>query len=56
MIKKEYIEPSVKAVEIKLAHLMIASDPETGTNVNPEGEAVTTPEGMDSFDIDFEEE
>ena len=52
MIKKEYIKPSVKAVEIKLAHLMITSDPETNTKFDPTQETAT----MDSFDAEFEED
>lgn len=51
-MKKIYIEPSVKAVEIKLANLMTMSDPETQTKINPEEETPT----MDSFDVEFEEE
>ena len=52
MIKKEYIEPSVKAIEVKLSKLMTTSDPETGTKFNP-GDSTDT---MDSFDAEFEED
>ena len=52
MIKKEYIEPSVKAVEIKLANLMITSDPVTGTKFD----SGDTTSDMDSFDAEFEED
>ena len=55
MIKKEYIEPSVKAVEIKLNHLMVLSDTTTGTNVDPDATPVTEEEGMDGFHADFED-
>ena len=55
MIKKEYIEPSVKAVEIKLNHLMVLSDTTTGTKVDPKAEAITNPDDMDGFDADFED-
>ena len=55
-MKKEYIEPSVKAVEIKLNHLMVLSDPNTGTNVNPNTTPVDDPSGMDSFDAEFEDD
>ena len=48
-MKKEYIEPSVKAVEIKQALLSIASSPE---NQGEAGGTVTP----DSFDADFEED
>lgn len=51
-MKKTYIEPSVKAVEIKLSNLMTMSDPETQTKINPEEETPT----MDSFDAEFDEE
>ena len=51
-MKKIYIEPSVKAVEIKLAHLMVMSDETTGTKLDPTEETST----MDSFDVEFEEE
>ena len=51
-MKKTYIEPSVKAVEIKLAHLMITSDPETQTKFDPNSDTST----MDSFDAEFDEE
>ena len=54
-MKKEYIEPSVKAVEIKLNHLMVLSDPTTETSIAPNADPVETPEGMDSFDADFED-
>ena len=49
-MKKIYIEPSVKAVEITLPKLMTMSDPETQTKINPEEETST----MDSFDADFD--
>ena len=52
-MKKIYIEPSVKAVEIKLPKLMTMSDENTGTDVNPESEPVTDPNEMDSFDAEF---
>ena len=52
MIKKEYIEPSVKAIEIKLANLMITSDPETGTKFDPSEET----SDMDGFDAEFGED
>ena len=52
MIKKEYIEPSVKAVEIKFSHLMITSDPETKTKFDPTEETSDN----DSFDAGFSEE
>ncbi len=52
MIKKEYIEPSVKAVEIKLSHLMITSDPTTKTKFDPTEETSDN----DSFDAGFSEE
>ena len=51
-MKKEYIEPSVKAVEIKLANLMITSDPTTETKFDPTDNTST----MDSFDAEFEED
>ena len=51
-MKKIYIEPSVKAVEIKLAHLMITSDPQTNTKFDPDS---STP-SMDGFDAEFSEE
>ena len=51
-MKKTYIEPSVKAVEIKLAHLMVMSDETTGTKLDPTEETST----MDSFDVEFDEE
>ena len=51
-MKKEYIEPSVKAVEIKLANLMITSDPETHTKFDPTEETMDN----DSFDAGFEED
>ena len=54
-MKKEYIEPSVKAVEIKLNHLMVLSDTTTGTNVDPDAAPVTEEEGMDGFHADFED-
>ncbi|MBR4572982.1 MAG: hypothetical protein IKO28_06165 [Prevotella sp.] len=54
-MKKEYIEPSVKAVEIKLNHLMVLSDPTTGTKVDPNAEEITNPDDMDGFHADFED-
>ena len=48
-MKKEYIEPSVKAIEIKHPILSITSGPE---NQGEAGETVTP----DSFDVDFDEE
>ena len=50
-MKKTYIEPSVKAVEIKLSKLMTMSDETTGTKIDPTEETNT----MDSFDADFGE-
>ena len=53
MIKKEYIEPSVKAIEVKLSQLMIImSDTETGAKFSSE-ESTNT---MDGFDAEFSEE
>ena len=53
MIKKEYIEPSVKAIEVKLSQLMITmSDTETGAKFSSEGST----EQMDGFDAEFSEE
>ena len=52
-MKKEYIEPSVKAIEVKLSQLMITmSDTETGTKFSSEGSTNT----MDGFDAEFSEE
>ena len=53
MIKKEYIEPSVKAIEVKLSQLMITmSDTETGAKFSSEGST----NQMDGFDAEFSEE
>ena len=52
VMKKTYIEPSVKAIEIKLSHLMITSDPVTETKFDP-SESTNT---MDGFDAEFSEE
>ena len=54
-MKKEYIEPSVKAVEIKLNHLMVLSDTTTGTKLDPKAEEITSPDDMDGFHADFED-
>ena len=51
-MKKIYIEPSVKAVEVKFSQLMTMSDPETGTKFNSD----ETTNNMDSFDANFSEE
>ena len=51
-MKKTYIEPSVKAIEIKLSQLMVTSDPTTGTKFDPTEET----NEMDSFDAEFSEE
>ena len=51
-MKKIYIEPSVKAVEITLPKLMTMSDETTGTKLDPAEETPT----MDSFDVEFDEE
>ena len=52
VMKKTYIEPSVKAIEIKLSHLMITSDPVTKTKFDPTEETSDN----DSFDAGFSEE
>jgi len=55
MIKKEYIEPSVKAIKIQLAQVIAASpmeDTATGAKFNS-GESTNT---MDGFDAEFSEE
>jgi hypothetical protein len=52
-MKKEYTEPSVKAIEVKLSQLMITmSDTETGAKFSSE-ESTNT---MDGFDAEFSEE
>ncbi|MBQ9560714.1 MAG: hypothetical protein IJV10_00330 [Prevotella sp.] len=51
-MKKEYIEPSVKAIEVKLSQLMTTSDPTTGTKFDPSEDT----NEMDSFDADFSED
>ena len=51
-MKKTYIKPSVKAVEVKFSQLMTMSDAETGTKFNSD----ETTNNMDSFAADFEEE
>ena len=56
-MKKIYIEPSVKAVVIKLPTILAGSIPDsgdTGTSVNPNDPPVTDPNDMDSFGADFE--
>lgn len=54
-MKKQYIEPIVKAIEIKLAHLMVLSDTTTGTKVDPNAEEITSPDDMEGFHADFED-
>ena len=53
-MKKTYIEPSVKAIEIKASAILAGSltDETTGAKFSPN----QTTEGMDSFDADFSEE
>ena len=48
MIKKEYIQPEVKEVEIKLPTILAGSDPVNGTPIEDENEIA-------SLDADFEE-
>jgi hypothetical protein len=47
-MKKEYIEPSVKAVEIKLTQIL------AGSEVIPVNETPESPEESDGFDVEFE--
>ena len=49
-MKKEYIEPSVKAVEIKMNQIL------TGSEVIPVNETPASPEESDGFDAEFEDE
>ncbi len=51
-MKKEYIEPSVKAIEVKLTQLMATSDPTTGTKFDPSEETSDN----DGLSLDFEED
>ena len=50
MIKKEYIQPEVKEVEIKLPTILAGS--ETVDTVNE----IDTPSDIAGLDLDFEEE
>ena len=50
MIKKEYIQPEVKEVEIKLPTILAGSEQIDTTS------EIDTPSDIASLDIDFEEE
>jgi len=47
-MKKEYIEPSVKAVEIKLTQIL------AGSEVLPVNETPANPEESDGIEVEFE--
>ncbi|MBR2253436.1 MAG: hypothetical protein IJ895_03345 [Prevotella sp.] len=49
-MKKEYIEPSVKAVEIKMNQIL------AGSEVIPVNTETANPEESDGFDAEFEDD